>query len=214
MSKMRARYHELVAEQSKLKDESDRLINARSQALIKGTAFTESDKIRSLHDEILAIDAAIVTVDEQAKADEAREEARIRAQSLLEADKQIDELTARYVRSTADAQTKMLGVVAAFEEIHRLAAQLNKLGSPHSSEITGVIAAVDDMNVQHRLSEHLQDALARLRIGGYGNMQWTPRAPTDKDWSKQEAEVLERAFMPTRQTIQRKANEFLALSGE
>jgi hypothetical protein len=79
MSKMRARYHELVAEQSKLKAESERLIGARSQALIEGTAFTEGDKIRSLHDDIIAIDAAIATVDEQAKVEEARTEFRVRA---------------------------------------------------------------------------------------------------------------------------------------
>jgi hypothetical protein len=214
MSKMRARYHELVAEQSKLKDESERLIGARSQALIEGTAFTEGDKIRSLHDDIIAIDAAIATVDEQAKVEEARDEARIRAQSLLDIDKKIDELTARYVKLAGIAQTKMLHVVGAFEEIHRVAEQLNQFGSPHSSEITGVISAVDDMNVQHRLSEHLQDALARLRIGGYGSMQWIPHPPTDNDWSKQESDVLKRAFTPARQTIQRKVNELLAKAGE
>lgn len=72
MSKMRARYHELVAKQAELKEESDRLINARSQALIDGKPFAEGDKIRSLHDEIIAIDAAIMTADEQAKVEERR----------------------------------------------------------------------------------------------------------------------------------------------
>lgn len=214
MSKMRTRYHELVTQQEEAKHRHTELVEVRSKAIIDGSTFADGEKLRDLEGEILALDAAISTVNEQATIEEAREEARIRAQSLLDIDKDIEELTARYVKLAGIAQTKMLDVVRAFEEIHRVAEQLNKLGSPHSSEITGVIAAVDDMNVQHRLSEHLQDALARLRIGGYGNMQWIPRPPTDNDWSKQESEVLKRAFTPARQTIQRKANELIAQAGE
>ncbi len=207
MSKMRARYHELLAEQSKLKDESDRLINARSQALINGAAFSESDKIRSLHDEIMAIDAAIMTADEQAKVDERRGRALRDAEAIELQIGEVGRLCGKRDRELAKAQAALEEATLALLNINRMSADIQKIVGPYSGSNVGYVGEIDSVSVGHRMSERIISTLSQLGVNGYGSLLWAPRptAPPARDWADEERTLVNAALTYPLKQMKKKA---------
>ncbi|MFB0691946.1 hypothetical protein ACA106_15640 [Agrobacterium pusense] len=207
MSKMRARYHELVAEQSKLRGESDRLINARSQALIEATAFSEGDKIRSLHDEIMAIDAAIMAADEQAKIEERRARASRDAQVI---ELQIDEvgrLCGKRDDEMAKAHAALEEATRALLTINTLSADIQKIVGPYSGSNLGYVGEIDSVSVGHRMSERIISTLSQLGVNGYGSLLWAPRPenPPARDWAAEERTLVDAALSYPLKQMKKKA---------
>lgn len=196
MSKMRARYHELVAEQSKLKDESERLISARSQALIDGTTFAEGDKIMSLNDEIFAIDAAIRTADEQAKVEERRGRALRDAKAIELQIGEVGRLCGKRDRELMKAQAALEDATIAVLNINRLSADIQKIVGSYSGSNVGYVGEIDSVSVGHRMSERIIAMLSQLGVNGYGSLLWAPRPanPPARDWADEERTLVDSAL--------------------
>lgn len=72
MAELRARYHELVAEQARRIAEITILVNERSIALIEGRTFSKRREIQDLEYEILALAEAVAVADGLAAAEVVR----------------------------------------------------------------------------------------------------------------------------------------------
>lgn len=212
MSKMRARYHELVAKQSELKDESERLINARSKALIDGKHFAEGDRIRSLHDEIIAVDAAIVTADEQAKVEERRGRALRDAMAIELQIGEVGRLCGKRDRELAKAQVALEEATLALLNINRLSADIQKIVGSYSGSTVGYVSEIDSVSISHRMSERIISTLSQLGVNGYGSLLWAPRPenPPARDWVAEERTLVNAALAYPLKQMEKKASAFQA----
>lgn len=214
MSKMRARYQELVSKQSELKEEKERLINARSQALIDGTAFSEGDKIRTLHDDIMAIDAAIMAADEQAKVEERQGRALRDAQAIELQIGEVRRLCGKRDHEMSKAHVALEEATRAMLNINTLSADIQKIVGPYSGSNVGYVGEIDSVSVGHRMSERIIATLSQLGINGYGSLLWAPRPanPPARDWANEEQTLVNAALAYPLKQMKKKAEALEAES--
>lgn len=197
MSKMRARYHELVAQAAKKREEHLALVEKRSKALIDGSEFSQDSEITVLESQINALDAAVMTAHEQARVEERQQQAATEAKLLRLQASKLANLSDEYHDELAKAQFALEEATQALVRVNQLSDAINHIAGPYSGSTFMRVPELDLQNVGHRMSPRIVHTLSILGANGYGQLLWSPRpanAP-QQNWAAEDRSLIDRALV-------------------
>lgn len=203
----RDRHQSLINDRQAKADQLEALRAQRSTALIDGTEFSRGAEIRSLSDDIDALDSAIAVASDAADHEERRQRAATNIERR-QADLAQFELKAERIRVLAGrVQGSNALQVADLAEMFTLTAEMESFALPVSGE--RMLPALNHQNLSIRMSERMARGLSPLdpaSVGAFGIIRWQPMPGVKEDWAAAEGALLDGLIGH----IRRKSEEYIA----
>lgn len=208
MQSKRDRHQSLINDRLAKADQLDALRAEQSAALIEGTEFTRGGDIRSLSDEIQALDSAIAVASDAAEDEERRQRAAANIEGWQADLAQMKADSEGYLQAAAKVEVAMASVVAGLAEMLSLATKMETFAKRASG--IGQISALSHTGIGIRTSERMARQLAPLdpqSIGAFGIIRWQAmQQGLTQDWVAEERKQLD-SFIPY---VKRKSEEYIA----